>query len=265
MNIVAMTVCAVDQYTKIGKSYLGGNSLNFAAQAKASLPEASVSLIGAVGKDSHGDRVRAFLDKRGILTDRLYGLAGATATNQLFNDECGERFGVPGAWNGGVYETYKLSEDDWDFALSSDIIATHGNNPNFAELLRRKNGKAFLAVDFLDVLNEVPMEDRLEGLGIAFITAPEDMTGHYKSLSDRSGALIVQTMGAAGSVAFHSGKTYRQPALPVPKVVDTTGCGDAYLGAFTVEYFQNKDIPAAMASGARAAAKTLSHFGGVGE
>lgn len=265
MNIVAMTVCAVDSFIKTGKSFLGGNSLNFAAQAKSSSPESVVSLIGAVGRDEQGERVRAFLERRGILTDRLYGLSGRTATNQLFNDEAGERFGVPGAWNGGVYETFLLSEEDWRFALGCDIIATHGNNPNFNEFLARKNGKALLAVDFLDVLNDVPMEGRLEGIGIALISAPENLTSRYSALSEKSGALIVQTMGAAGSIAFHQGKTYRQKAIPVPKVVDTTGCGDSYFAAFTVNFAKTRDIASSMEAGAKAAAAVLGHFGGVEE
>lgn len=265
MNIVAMTVCTVDSFPKLGKGFLGGNSLNFAAQAKASSPESRVSLIGAVGRDENGERVRAFLEKRRILTDRLYRLEGKTATNQLFNDDLGERFGVPGAWDGGVYETFALSEDDWEFALGNDVIATHGNNPNFNELMKRRNGRAFLSVDFLDALNQVPMEGRLEGIGIAFITAPQDASSYYRTLSDKSGVLIVQTMGALGSIAFHQGKSYRQPALPVPKIVDTTGCGDSYLAAFTVQYMRTRDIQASMEAGAKAASVVLSYFGGVGE
>jgi fructoselysine 6-kinase len=265
MTIVAMTVCAVDSFIKTGKSFLGGNSLNCAAQAKASSPESAVSLIGAVGRDEEGKRVRAFLERSGVLTDRLYGLEGSTATNQLFNDEMGERFGVPGAWNGGVYETFRLSEDDWRFALGCDVIATHGNNPDFNELLKRKTGKALLAVDFLDVLNDVPMEGRLDGIGIALISAPEDLAGRYRALSEKCGALIVQTMGAAGSIAFHQGKTFRQKAIPVPKVVDTTGCGDSYLAAFTVNFAKTRDIASSMEMGAKAAAAVLGHFGGVEE
>jgi fructoselysine 6-kinase len=265
MNIVAMTVCAVDFFSKTGKRFLGGNSLNFAAQAKASSPESRVSLIGAVGRDENGARVRAFLEKRRILTDRLYSLEGKTATNELFNDESGERFGVPGAWDGGVYEGFTLSEDDWKFALGCDVIATHGNNPNFPELLRRKDGNALLSVDFLDALNDVPMKGRLAGIGIALISAPRDKSAAYKALSDTYNVLIVQTMGAKGSLAFHQGKVFQQAALPVPKVVDTTGCGDSYLGAFTVEYAKTRDVPAAMRAGAMAASLVLSYFGGVGE
>lgn len=265
MDIVAMTVCCVDHYPRTGKVFLGGNSLNFAAQAKASSPESSVSLIGAVGMDEAGKRIRAFLEKRGILTDRLYSQAGKTASNQIVNDASGERFGVPGTWDGGVYETFTLSEADWERALSCDLLGTHGNNPNFAELLKRKPGKALLAVDYLDAINEVPLEGRMEGVGIALVSATESLAPRYKALSDETGVLIVLTMGAAGSLAFHEGKTYRQAALPVPAVVDTTGCGDSYLAAFSVHYAQSKDVQASMKAGAEAAALVLGHFGGVEE
>jgi sugar/nucleoside kinase (ribokinase family) len=51
-------------------------------------------------------------------------------------------------------------------------------------------------------------------------------------------------------------------AVPVEHVVDTTGCGDAYQAAFTVAWFKNKDIQAAMEAGSMAASDVLSHLGG---
>ncbi|HHT77616.1 MAG TPA: hypothetical protein GXZ67_07025, partial [Clostridiaceae bacterium] len=41
------------------------------------------------------------------------------------------------------------------------------------------------------------------------------------------------TLGAKGSVAICNGETIVQEALPVQRVVDTTGCGDAFQSGFT--------------------------------
>lgn len=44
--------------------------------------------------------------------------------------------------------------------------------------------------------------------------------------------LFVMTRSEKGSVIVHGGQTILQPALPVAKVVDTTGAGDAYTAGF---------------------------------
>jgi len=46
------------------------------------------------------------------------------------------------------------------------------------------------------------------------------------------GRLVIITMGTRGSMAFVDGETYHQPAFVVEPVVDTTGAGDVYHGAF---------------------------------
>jgi len=44
--------------------------------------------------------------------------------------------------------------------------------------------------------------------------------------------LFVMTRSEKGSVIVHGGQKFVQPALPVEKVVDTTGAGDAYTAGF---------------------------------
>ena len=53
------------------------------------------------------------------------------------------------------------------------------------------------------------------------------------------------------------------PAVPVPadECVDTTGCGDAFQAAFTVEYFTHGDAAAALHVGSQAAAEVIRHVG----
>ena len=52
-----------------------------------------------------------------------------------------------------------------------------------------------------------------------------------------------------------------QAALEVDNLIDTTGCGDAFQAAFTVSYFRDGDIAAALFRGANQAARVLKHFG----
>jgi len=265
MKIVALTVCCVDFYPHEGKGYLGGNSLNYAAQARLSAPDDDVSIVTAIGTDEHGKRIKRFFENNFISTGHLYEIEGITASNEIINDEKGERFGVPGRWNNGVYGSFLLSEDDWSYVLDHDIISMPGNNPNFENLLKFKKNGAFIVSDFLDVLNNVPIEKYIEHTDIAFITAGEKQLKYFQSLSEEKNKLLVISMGASGSYAFFRKQVYRQEAIVVPKIVDTTGCGDSYLSAFSIEYYKSGNIKKAMEAGAIAASFTLQHFGGVGE
>lgn len=74
---------------------------------------------------------------------------------------------------------------------------------------------------------------------------------------------IIITLGAEGSIALIGDRVYTHPAVPVSRVVETTGCGDAYQAAFSVAWFQGGEIKKAMEAGAMAASRVLCHFGGV--
>jgi sugar/nucleoside kinase (ribokinase family) len=62
----------------------------------------------------------------------------------------------------------------------------------------------------------------------------EDQTEKAAKTILRAGpALVVITDGTRGSMVYpHGEKGFHQPAFIMPDVVDTTGCGDAYHGAF---------------------------------
>jgi len=264
MNLVALTPCCVDYYPQLQKSFMGGNSLNVASMWKILSPYSNVSVITALGNDANGRMIFDFLSHKEIETTRVYMQDGSTACNQLRVDEHGERYGIEGTWNGGVYETFKLSEDDWEFVAKQDIIAIPANNPNFKEQLQRKHKKQIIAVDYLDIENCIPIEDSIDYTDIAFITAHQGVLKKYQELAYARNKLIVVTLGADGSYAFYKGAMYFQSALSVPKVVDTTGCGDAYQAAFALKYVQTNNIKESMNAGALAASKIAQAWGGVG-
>lgn len=264
LHLSAFTSCCVDYYPQAGSSFPGGNSLNVAAVWKRLSPDSRVSVITCLGNDENGDLVHSFIKQRNIASGHVYRREGKTATNQLRVDEHGERFGIEGTWNGGVYETFRLSDDDWNFVAHQDIVAIPGNNPNFQEMLKRKSDDMFLAVDYLDVLNNVPLRDSIAYTDIAFISSTPDTLDDFRELAVSTEKLLIVSMGAHGSRAFFEGSEYRQPALPVETVVDTTGCGDAYLAAFSLDYFLYRDIKKAMHAGASAAADVLTGWSGAG-
>lgn len=264
MNLVALTPCTIDYYPQFDKSYMGGNSLNIASQWKKLIPKAKVSVITCLGNDKNGETIFNYMSKIGLDISRVYRKDGTTAHNQLRVDDTGERFGIEGTWHGGLYEDFYLSESDWAFVAKQELVAIPGNNPNFSEMLGRKHNQQLLAVDYLDIENEVPIEESIDKTDIAFITARIELLDKYKELAFARNKLLIVTLGADGSYAFHNGKSFYQAAVEIPKVIDTTGCGDAYQAAFTIEYFQCRNIKNAMYAGALAASKIAQAYGGVG-
>jgi ribokinase len=73
----------------------------------------------------------------------------------------------------------------------------------------------------------VPNESEFEAL----FGAPPDIDAIAAAAPQRDHGLVV-TLGAAGAIVSHRATTTLVPAVPAPAVVDTTGAGDAFVGAF---------------------------------
>jgi fructoselysine 6-kinase len=265
LNLLALTPCCVDYYPQIDKSFIGGNSLNVASMWHKLEPHANISVITCLGKDTNGKMIIDFFTKTGIDYSRVYIKDGLTASNQLRVDENGERFGIEGAWQGGVYQTFLLSKDDWEWVAKQDIVAMPANNPNFSTMIKKKHKNQILSVDYLDVENNIPFDETVDYTDIAFVAARPNLLLKYQEIAFANKKLIVVTVGAHGSYAYYKGKSFYQPSLSVPKIIDTTGCGDAYQAAFALTYYRTQNIQKSMKDGAYAASQILQAWGGVGK
>ena len=73
-------------------------------------------------------------------------------------------------------------------------------------------------------------------------------------------ALVVLTLGSAGSCCMKDGEIYRQGIVPV-KAVDTTAAGDTFTGFFLKAYLEGQEPGAALALAAKASSITVSRPG----
>ena len=261
MNIIALTCFAVDIYVEHNQHYVGGNALNVATQCKRSGVEA-VAVLGAIGEDVYGEAILQHLTSMDIDTSHVNRLPGDTATHRLYL-KAGDRQEAPGLWQGGVFDTFRLSDADWDFVNAHDIIAMGAFDPNFEGVMQHLSPQCKLVADFLDTRDFARLERYVNHITIAVMSGKQEDIARAQVLSTQHDILILITLGEVGSAALYQGQVYRQPALPVAEAVDTTGCGDAFQAAFIVSWFQAYDIKKALLTGAQAAAHTLTHFGGV--
>lgn len=261
MKVACFSVAALDYFPQQNNHYAGGNSLNQAIRFRRM--GHSSAFVGAVGTDEAGDRLAALLQAESVDVSRLYRVDGPTACNRIVNDDSGERYGVEGAWAGGVYERFEFAEADWEYLDCFEAWSTHANGPNYPGALERKKPGQFMSVDFLHLRDYELLEKSLRVAEIAYFGGTPDMADDLAAIARANRGLIVLTLGAGGSMAFAGGRTYTQQALTTGKVVDTTGCGDAFQAAFTATYFATKDIRASLLAGAELGHAAAMSFGGV--
>ncbi len=262
MKITALTSFCVDFFPEQEKIYVGGNSLNFATQCNL-LGVENVSVIGAVGNDRFGQLIEHHLDKLKINRSHLYRIEEPTASNKIFINKDGDRYFKVDSWNGGAFDVFRLSENDWNQISDSSIVAMPAGDPNLKELLKRRNENQLVVIDFLDYFGINHIKQLVDNIDMVFLSGKKEMLEDLKELSTQSGKMIVATLGSEGSIAFFQKKEYFHKAIEVDTIVDTTGCGDSFQAAFSIEWIKTKDMNKSLNAGSIAASKVLGFMGGV--
>jgi ribokinase len=235
----------------------GGKSSNQAAAA--ALLGADVALVGRVGDDSHGafvlDRARA----AGVDTSHVVRLDdAATGTAVIAVDDAGENFIIvsPGA-------NAHLAPDD--VAAAADLFSGGGvlclcfevpaatvlaaaeqasaaglrvvlNPSPFAEV----DGKLLAVTDVL-VVNQHELA-AMVGTPTTGL-ADADWARAADAFAVRGPGHVIVTLGAAGAAVLDLTEKSAVTSIPAPVVtaVDTTGCGDAFLGSLAYRLALDED------------------------
>ena len=262
-RILCMPTLCADIFEHSGEIRPGGEALNFACIA-CQYDHVDVALLGAIGEDEPGRHIQQVIAQRPIDGKNVHVISGGmTATHRISIDEHGDRYFKPGAWNGGVLNTYRLTESDYAALDAADIVFCTWFSPNFREVLEaRKAGTFQLAVDFDIERSFAKMEEVLPWVDFFMISGDDSVLPIAKAWSEKYDGLFNVTLAARGSVTYHRGAEYRVSAVPVSEVIDTTGCGDSYHAGFVCSYAKDGNILAAMQEGSRTASETLGHVGG---
>ncbi|MGW4159701.1 ribokinase [Streptomyces sp. NPDC004788] len=243
----------------------GGKGANQAvAAARAG---AEVSMIGAVGADDFGARLRTALDHSSVDTDLLRTVEGPSGTAHIVVDDEGGNaiVVVPGA-NGTVTS---LDHGDEALIATADTLLLQLELPlsvvvEGARYAREHGVRTVLTpaparrlppelLTFTDLL--VPNEHEA-----AALTDLSDPRAAGLALLDAVPEVVV-TLGAAGCLYLARG---REPvAVPAPRVkaVDTTAAGDTFVGALAVAVTEGRPMPEALAWASAAAALSVQRAG----
>lgn len=112
----------------------------------------------------------------------------------------------------------------------------------------------------LDATFLIPNQTELALLTGMPATSRAEAESAARSLVARGLAAVIVTLGSDGALLVRDGPSQHVPAVPVePR--DTTGAGDAFVGAFAQHYAAHRDVVAAMRWGAAYAADSITRPG----
>ncbi len=264
-RVAAVGEIVEDHYLDDGARFLGGISVNFARCARFAGAEAAV--YAPIGDDARAERLWPLLASTG-LTLRVRRAAGVTPEQRIVVGPDGER-GFCG-FDAGVLGDYLPSDEELDEIAQYDAVAVPCSLESrraFRCIAAQAWAPDKLIADFSQDSPDgqpdrpdswvAPWADRIR---IAFVGGAAHHARALCALSRRVAPLIVLTAGEAGAFAFSRGRSWHQPTV-AERVVDTTGCGDAFQAGFSVCQLDGGDIVASLRAGAELAARVARQRG----
>jgi ribokinase len=240
--------------------FVGGKGLNQAIAAARQ--EAAVSIVGRVGADDFGRRLRQTLEAAGVDA----GLVGddptvSTGVATILVDAEGDNsiIVVPGA-NGHVGR--EDVERAADAIAGADLLMLQLEVPleavqRAAEIARAAGVRVLLnpapappgpLPDELLRLVDVLTPNEIETQTLSGLSAGDDESAARAAaaLRARGVGAVVLTLGARGALLADGQRNVRVPGYAV-QVVDTTAAGDAFSGALATQLARGRPLDAAIA------------------
>jgi ribokinase len=234
---------------------LGGKGANQAVSAAKA--GAQVAMIGCVGADAEATMLVAELASHGVDIARVRRVQEPTGTAVITVEASAENtiVVVPGA-NGALLV---LGDDDLDEIAGADLLLLQLELP-IAVVLAGAGAAARAGVPVL--LNPSPAQtlppQLLAGLTILVLNEGEAAALGPAALA--SARHLVTTLGARGATYAGPEESFSVPA-PVVAALDTTGAGDAFVGAFAAAWARGDSPLSAVRRGCTAGALAATQPG----
>ena len=234
--------------TLVGTRFLQGFGGKGANQAVAAARfGAAVAMVNAVGDDPNGRAILENLREQGVVVDDVATVAGSSGVAPIWVDGTGMNriIVIPGtnahvAADGAAAAVRRLrpavvvgqfeipqATTSAAFAAAREVGATTILNPAPGAVIEPG---LLAATDWL-----VPNETEFALVGGRALTGSlDDQAAAITALGDALAVSLVVTLGERGVALRPRGEVVVWIAAPSVNVVDTTGAGDAFVGAFAV-------------------------------
>jgi len=269
-------VTCTDTLPRPGETVIGGTHFTAAGgkganQACASvLAGAQVAMVGTVGTDQWAEIVLQPLREAGVdISGVRISAKATTGCASIMVDKAGENaIAVASGAN-----TLTVADQVDSALLGSETLLVAQMETPAAEtwrvFKRAKQAGAHTLLNVAPVLPDVDLrldlvdylvvnEIELQALAGTQVIAGIEETAQTLSRTHKLACIV--TLGSEGALCVDSGHVFRVPAMPT-KVVDTTGAGDAFIGAMAEALDRGANLEAAVTRACAAAAIACSGMG----
>jgi ribokinase len=257
----------------------GGSAANVAVWAQRC--GLDTHFVGKIGRDRLGDLAREDLEREGVVHHFIQTDAHLTGSVAVFVDQTGERSMVSGRGadffllpqelpKSIINRTNYLHLTAWSFftdpprtaaRLSAEIARASGNlisfDPASFQMIQEMGVATFWSY-IKDLGIKVFLPNYEEGRVLTNLLEPADIAA---SLADQlSGATIILKLDADGALVHHD-DTQTVIAPATNNLVDATGAGDSFAGAYLAHFSKHGSVIDAARFATRIAAWVIEHLG----
>lgn len=245
-------------------SWQGGGKAATAMIALARLG-ASCGIVANIGSDLYGDVIKWDFVRHNVDVSHLKRLAGNRTSLSLVLSER-ETMGRSVIWQGGGAPL--ISELDAEYLKQAKYLHVPGVRGVFAEAMstvRKAGGKVVIDADRYDeaIMEKLDMIDVFIASEFFFDKLDnKDIEACCREIQKKGPEIVVFTFGEKGCAGLGAdGVFFTLPAFSVP-VVDTTGAGDVFHGAFIHGLLQGWNARECARWGSAVSAIKVTRLGG---
>jgi len=290
MDVVSTTLIVDDLVFHDGSTVMerlggGGPQTLFGALCHRDGASARVGIVAGVGEDDCPESSRRWLVERGVDVDGLLAVSGASTPRawqiterdgrrtQVWREEASE----------GLYAMLRPEFASWPEKCRRTRAVHFGINPARPDVTLvgalRNAGCGLISIEpFTHAATPLSASALRELMSLGDVwspneresksffadgetMSPEELVGRMRDAG--ANKVICLRRGALGAVAYdaRTGEGYACEAFPVSRVVDETGCGNCFCGAFAASVLAGDGLRDALTLASAAASIMVEHIG----